>query len=123
MQQREVHESVIVNGTVGYLREPIEHYTYRTISDYIKKMENYSTLSAREICKKKVVLLLPSLLINPVLVFIKMFFLTQGFRDGIHGFTLAVFYSFYTFLKYAKAWEQKAKDILPKNCKPQRPQR
>lgn len=39
IEDREVHEKVVVNGTVGYLKKPIEHYTYRTISDYIKKWE------------------------------------------------------------------------------------
>lgn len=110
MEEREVHEKVVVNGTVGYLKNPIEHNTYRTISDYIKKMENYSTLSANELYNKKITPSIFSMLINPGFVFIKMFFLRQGFRDGIHGFILAVLYSFYTFLKYAKVWEKKAKE-------------
>lgn len=110
MEEREVHEKVVVNGTVGYLKNPIEHNTYRTISDYIKKMENYSTLSANELYNKKITPSIFSMLINPCFVFIKMFFLRQGFRDGIHGFILAVLYSFYTFLKYAKVWEKKAKE-------------
>jgi glycosyltransferase involved in cell wall biosynthesis len=109
MKDREVHEKVVVNGTVGYLKNPIEHYTYRTISDYIKKMEKYSTLSANELCNKKVTPSIFSMLINPGFVFLKMFFLRQGFRDGIHGFILSVLYSFYTFLKYTKVWERKAK--------------
>ncbi len=109
MEDREVHEKVVVNGTVGYLKNPIEHYTYRTISEYIKKMENYSTLSVKELCNRKVKPSIFSMLINPCFVFLKMFFLRQGFRDGIHGFILSVLYSFYTFLKYTKVWERKAK--------------
>lgn len=107
VEDREVHEKVIVKGPVGYLKEPIEHYTYRTISDFVKKMENYSTLSAREICSGCGVPLMRSLVVNPALVFFKMFLLRQGYRDGMHGFILAVLYSFHTFLKYAKVWEKR----------------
>jgi glycosyltransferase involved in cell wall biosynthesis len=109
VQLREVHEKVIVNGAVDYLKNPLEHYTYRTISDYIKKMQNYSSLSAKEILTKNPrpssALLALKMIMSPVFTFIKMFFFKQGFRDGVHGLMLAVLYSFYTFLKYAKAWE------------------
>jgi len=104
VEPREVHEKVIVSGSTGYMKEPLEHYTYRTLSDYMKKMEIYSTLAAKELCNRKNVSPI-SMLINPVLVFIKMFFLRQGFRDGKRGFLLAVLYTFQNFLKYAKAWE------------------
>lgn len=111
VEQREVHEKVIVKGAVGYLKKPLEHYTYRSISEYIKKMENYSTLSAREIMLKNPEISYAALAfkmtISPVFTFLKMFFLKQGFRDGMHGFILGVLYGFYTFLKYAKALEKK----------------
>ncbi len=110
VEQREVHEKVIVKGAVGYLKKPLEHYTYRSISEYIKKMENYSTLSAREIMLKNPEISYAALAfkmtISPVFTFLKMFFLKQGFRDGMHGFILGVLYGFYTFLKYAKALEK-----------------
>ena len=109
VEYREVHEKVVVEGSVGYLREPVEHYTYRTIADYLRKMEQYSTLSANELYTKKKTPLL-SMMVNPVAVFIKMFFLRQGFRDGMHGFTLAGLYGCYTFLKYAKIWEKRRGD-------------
>jgi glycosyltransferase involved in cell wall biosynthesis len=109
VQKRKVHEKVIVDGTTSYLNEPLEHYTYKSISEYIKKMEMYSSLSAEDLDAKRHGLTLLSMLVNPIFVFNKMFFLRQGFRDGVHGFILAVLYSFYTFLKYAKVWEKNSK--------------
>ncbi len=110
VEQREVHEKVIVKGPVDYLKNPLEHYTYRTISDYIKKMESYSTLSAQEMLIKNPhpssTFLALKMMLSPAFTFIKMFFLKQGFRDGVHGLMLAVLYSFYTFLKYAKTLEK-----------------
>lgn len=109
IEEREVHERVIVNGPIGYLKNPLEHYTYRSISEYLLKMERYSTLSAKEIIKKNPcpsnLSLLTKMVLRPPFTFIKMFFLRLGFRDGIYGFILAVLYSFYTFLKYLKARE------------------
>ena len=111
IQQREVHEKVVVDGPVGRLREPMEHYTYEALSDYLKKMGTYSSLSADEILKNtprpSTVVLILKMFAGPPLTFLKMFFLRLGFMDGFHGFILAVLYGFYTFLKYAKAWEKK----------------
>lgn len=109
MQRREVHEKMIVDGPLSYLDSPLEHYTYRTISSYISKMDNYSSLSAKEFKDKGLTSIFFSMMFSPPFVFFKMFFLRQGFRDGIHGFILAVFYSFYTFLKYIKVIERKGK--------------
>lgn len=110
VEPREVHEKVIVKGSVGYLKNPLLHYTYRSISEYIKKMENYSTLSVKDILNKNpnssFLFLISKILLNPTFTFLNMFFVRQGFRDGLHGFILAVFYSFYTFLKYVKVWEK-----------------
>jgi len=107
MEERKVHERIIVDGAVGYLESPMEHYTYRTISEYIKKMDIYSTLAAEELKGSSIKWPLLSMIFNPPFTFIKMYFLRQGFRDGIHGLILATFYSFYTFLKYVKLWESR----------------
>lgn len=111
IEEREVHEKVVVKGQTGYLKNPLEHYTYRSISEYIKKMDNYSTLAAREILSKNPQPSMTSLFlrmtIRPIFTFFRIFILKQGFRDGIHGFILAMLYSFYTFLKYLKAWEMR----------------
>jgi glycosyltransferase involved in cell wall biosynthesis len=102
-EPREVHEKVIVSGSTKQLMSPLLHYTYRTLSDYTNKMETYTTLAAREIVRQKGLPSPLTLVVNPMAVFVKMYFLRQGFRDGINGFMLAVLYAFQTFLKYAKA--------------------
>ncbi len=103
LEPRQVHEKVVVNGKTGFLKHPIEHYTYDSIPEFIAKMDNYSTLSAKEKATGSAGVV--SLAIRPIATFIKMYFLRFGFLDGIHGFILAVLYGFYTFVKYAKIWE------------------
>ena len=107
MEPRAVHEKVNVNGRVGHISAPFEHYTYRTISEYIGKMDNYASLSAEELENRGLISAFISMLFSPMVVFLKMYLVRQGFRDGIHGLVLAVLYSFYTFLKYAKVLERK----------------
>ncbi len=105
IEDRKVHEKVVVKGKVGYLKNPLEHYTYRTVSDYIKKMDRYSTLSAEELREKGVNPGMITMVVHSLSTFFKMFFLRGGFMDGIHGLILAILYSYYTLLKYLKLWE------------------
>jgi glycosyltransferase involved in cell wall biosynthesis len=107
IEARDVHEKVIVNGGIAYLKNPLEHYTYNSLSDFLKKMEIYSSLSAKELKKKGIVAGPLDLIFRPMVTFLKMFFLRFGFMDGMYGLILAVFYSYYTFLKYAKTWESR----------------
>jgi glycosyltransferase involved in cell wall biosynthesis len=106
LEDREVHEKVLVDGPTAYLKNPLEHYTYRTIPDFLRKMENYSSLAAREIRKKSGGPGVISVAVRPVFTFIKMFFFRLGFLDGAYGLLLALLYSYYTFLKYVKALER-----------------
>ncbi len=105
MEQREVHEKIVAYGKTAYCKNPMEHYTYREISGYIKKMDVYSSLAATELHQKGVSARLYQLVLKPPVTFLRMFLFQQGFRDGFHGFVLAVLYSLYTFLKYLKLWE------------------
>ena len=104
-KEREVHEKVSLNGKTGYLKNPLEHHTYKNISDFLKRMNKYSTLSAEELYKnhKKVGYL--DMLLRPPFTFFKMYILKRGFLDGYLGFLLALLYSFYTFSKYTKLKE------------------
>jgi len=104
---REVHEKVVVEGQTAYLKNPLKHYTYRSISDFVLRADNYSTLAAREIKKNSGNAGLFSFTIKPLATFIKMYFLRRGFLDGTHGLILALLYSYYTLLKYVKVWERK----------------
>jgi len=108
VELREVHEKIIVDGKIGYMKEPLLHYTYQNIEEFIKKMNNYASLSAQEIVKRN-----PSqykifykMIFSPCFTFLKMYVFRLGLLDGIRGLILAMLYSFYGFLKYVKVWER-----------------
>jgi glycosyltransferase involved in cell wall biosynthesis len=109
-EAREVHESIKILGSTGYLKNPIEHYTYKNVDDYLKRMQTYSILAARELFKKGQRANILDIIFRPPATFFRMFFLQLGMLDGIYGIILAYLYSVYTYKKYLKLREmQKTK--------------
>lgn len=104
--ERMVHEAVRIDGLPGYLQNPIEHHTYRSLADYHERAGRYAALAAEEMERNGRSFRLSDLLIRPVWTSCKMYLFQQGFREGVHGFLLSVFYGYYTFLKYATLWER-----------------
>lgn len=44
--ERHVHERLQVQGKVGTLEEPLDHYPYRSVSEYVRKMQFYTSFEA-----------------------------------------------------------------------------
>lgn len=103
--ERPVHEAVEVSQPTGRLQHSIEHYTYRTISDFIHRMDRYSTLSAELYYKEGRRVGWVETVFRAWFTFVQMFLLKRGFLDGALGFQLAILYSYYTFVKYMKVKE------------------
>ncbi|UFS68640.1 glycosyltransferase family 2 protein [Geomonas sp. RF6] len=103
--ERSVHESLVTEGPVEILSGNLVHMTYSGISDYLLRMDKYSTLAANELVKagKKPGVL--HLVGKPLFTFLKMYLLKLGFLEGYTGFLLSMLYSHYTFYKYGKAIE------------------
>jgi len=108
-RNREVHEGIDVEGSVGYLKHPMEHYTYRSISDYLLRLDKYSTLAAKELLKENKTYGIQHMIFRPLFTFLNMFILRAGFLEGYYGFILSILYAFYTFSKYIKLRELQQK--------------
>ena len=104
-----VHESYTLNGRLGYLREHVLQYPWDTMEIATAKLQRYSTLMAQRYADMNKRATLSRLIGSPVAMFLKMFVVQQGFRDGRYGLILASLYAYYTFLKYAKLWELQQK--------------
>ncbi|MBI3599244.1 MAG: glycosyltransferase family 2 protein [Nitrospinae bacterium] len=101
-----IHESVKVEGRVGYLKGDLLHYSFRDISSHLKTINTYTSISENENFKrgKRGGI---SMLLRPPVNFIKMYIIKGGFLDGLPGFIVSALSSFHVFLKYAKMWEMK----------------
>ncbi len=100
--EREVHESIDLAGSTGHLKNPMEHHTYKSISDYITRLDNYTTLAAVELNKQNKHYGLWHIVLRPIYTFFHMYVIRLGFLDGCDGLILSGLYSFYTFTKYVK---------------------
>ena len=97
-EKRAVHESIKLEGNVGYLKNPLDHFAYTDLEHYEKSLNKYAHLAAKEIKKKK---------LNPKLraawTFTYRYFFRLGFLDGSLGLELAKTYSGYVYKKYKLA--------------------
>ena len=98
-----VHESVVVEGTVGELEANLLHFTCQSLSEHLKTMDRYTTLAAEQLVSvgKKVGWV--QLFADPIWTFINTYFLKFGFLDGVEGLAIAWMGSMYQFIKFAKA--------------------
>jgi glycosyltransferase involved in cell wall biosynthesis len=86
---RFVHEEIQASGSIGKLKNPLLHYTYKNDELYAKKLNLYSKLKAEEWYQsgKKYNPLMQVL--NSAYRFFKHYILHFGFLDGKEGFTIA----------------------------------
>ncbi|MGE5860121.1 MAG: glycosyltransferase family 2 protein [Ignavibacteria bacterium] len=111
-----VHEGFVVDGKVNYLKNPLIHYTFKTISGTLSKINYYSTLRALEIFKGKGKINTFTIISHSFSAFFRFFFSLKGYKDGIYGFLISMFNSFTTMLVYSKTWElQKNSSLNEKN--------
>ena len=102
--ERPIHESVIVDGSVGDLNEPLIHYSFKNLDDVLATMNRYSTDSARMLYDQGKRANELTAIIHGVSMFVRTYFLKAGFLDGREGFSLALANaegSFYRYLKLA----------------------
>ncbi len=100
-----VHERVIVDGPVGRLKGALHHYTTGSITDRVRKDDEYSNIIARvrfqagrRVSFWRFLLVVPAVLFRDLIV-------RLGFLDGKTGLIVATIGAFYGFSKYAKLWE------------------
>ena len=101
-----VHESVTVDGgSVGYLKNELQHYPYRDLSEHLIRMDRYTTLAARQMFERGKRATRLELLFHPPAAFFRNYVLKGGFRDGKAGLIVSLMSSYYVMLKFAKLWE------------------
>lgn len=84
----------------------IIHHNYQTLSQYLDKMNRYTTIEANEFIKQDYKFNWRDLIEKPLSEFLSRFFANKGYTDGLHGLSLSLLQSFSTLLVYLKIWEQ-----------------
>lgn len=103
-----VHDVVEVRaGSVGVLRQHVLHYSARSITHSIEKLNRYSTMQAAHMQAQKKNLQFLSLRLALVLplAFFKSYVLRKNALLGMPGFVNSVIYAFSRFTRLVKHWE------------------
>jgi glycosyltransferase involved in cell wall biosynthesis len=119
-EHQEIHGGFNTRGRRGRLNGYLLHHTYATIYAYVEKMNEYTSLHVSNRLRER-----PgervrwyNLIVNPLSHFLRMFISRKGYKDGFHGFVLALLDAQYAMLMYAKLWEygmrqKEGKGMLP----------
>ena len=100
-----VHESVRTKSEAGELNGHLLHFTCGSIAEHVRTVDKYTTLAARELADRGVLIPVRRLTLDPAWTIFRTYVLRRGFLDGPQGIAIAWMAGFYTFLKYAKARE------------------
>jgi glycosyltransferase involved in cell wall biosynthesis len=100
-----VHENIIDEGMKKLpIAGNMKHYSYMSISDFIVKLDRYSTLFATDNVGKKSSSPAKAFF-NGLYSFIRTYILKRGFLDGYAGLIIAFSHMATNFYKYIKLYE------------------
>ena len=109
----QVHETLIATPSqVILLKEHLLHTPYRQMSDFLAKMQTYSTLFAEQNKNKKTSSIGKALL-HSWWAFLKSYFFKRGFLDGKEGLIISIYNAHTAFYKYVKLIEINLSDEDP----------
>ncbi|HNY01028.1 MAG TPA: glycosyltransferase family 2 protein [Bacteroidales bacterium] len=101
-----VHESVEVRGTTGTLNGELLHYSYRSLSHHLEKINHYTTLAAEDQVRKGKRYPRAWVALKFPVSFFTFYVLKGGILDGYPGLVWSFLAAFYGAMKIAKTIEK-----------------
>jgi hypothetical protein len=99
---REVHETAVFDGEMGYLQQTLVHHNYEVVAQFHHKQRSYSEYEASILFKKNIRPKPQNFILQPLREFKRRFFTLRGFIDGWHGLRLSLFMAYYNFDMYRR---------------------
>ena len=99
-----VHEQVETSAEVGLIQADLMHETAPDLPAAMAKWARYAAMQAASMHAAGKRSGWHRILFSPPSRFLKQYLLQQGFRDGLAGFAMAGFSSFFCFFKYLELW-------------------
>lgn len=97
-----IHEIPSVDGTCGYLQNPITHYNYQRLSEVFGRQDFYSTFEAEALYRRGVRARPRNYVLQPAREFIRRYVTWEGYRDGFHGLLMSAVMAWYSLATYRK---------------------
>lgn len=109
LPQRDVHEQAEVEGSVGYLKEPLVHIADPEFKRYLLRFNRYTNLMAKQLkeqdIKSSPTNIAKYLLLLPCWWFLLTYGRHKGFMDGWQGFV----FSFFSAMRYPVSYMKRLK--------------
>ncbi len=105
--EKHVHEMIDIDGKVEYLKEPMIHFNYTSVSQFLVKMTNIYVPNEADVkISQGYKVDFADSIKFPLREFLSRFFARQGYKDGFHGLMLSLLMAFYHFAIFALIWEK-----------------
>ena len=114
-EEAEVHPRVFIEGNCGHLNSDIIHKGYPDLEHFLSSINRQSTLEAIKWINTGRRMTLLRIVWRIVDRFFRRYLRKNGYKDGLYGFMIAYFDSFYQLLSYAKFREMKNKSGMKGN--------
>lgn len=102
---KKVHEKIIDDSfKIVELKGIVKHYPYSSVTDFITKLDRYSTIFAQDNVGKKSSSPTKAFF-NGAFSFFKTYLIKRGFLDGYAGLIIAFSHMATNFYKYIKLYE------------------
>ncbi len=108
--EKKVHETLIVKGKIGQLKNKLLHYSVEDYCSYHRKMTLYGTLKGQELSLKGKKFSTFTQLSKSAFKFFKTYFLRLGILDGKEGFQLSILQSLSVYETYYSLKKEEKKD-------------
>jgi glycosyltransferase involved in cell wall biosynthesis len=99
------HDKIELTGPCAQLRHHLNHYSFPTLLDNVRKIPDFSEAFAREQIEAGRSWSLLQTLTRPWWRFFRCYVLRAGFLDGYPGLYIAVTTALYTFVRYSRWYE------------------
>jgi len=109
-EEVKIHPRVFYKGSSGHLKNPIVHYSYANLHEFIESLNNQTTLEAEKWLDEKRKIKLAGAIRKTCDRFLKAYILKKGFLDGLTGLMFASAAGLYQLWSYAKYIEMIKKE-------------
>jgi glycosyltransferase involved in cell wall biosynthesis len=101
-EEVQVHPRVFIDGACGHLSADIIHKGYPDLEHFLNSINRQSTLEARKWVSTNRRMTFGIIVWRAVDRFFRRYLRKKGYKDGLYGFIIAYFDSFYQIISYAK---------------------
>jgi len=113
--EQRIHPSLTLTGRRRWLTTPIRHNVDRDISDMLRRLDRYSSARAADLRASGDIGGLAGNIRRMFSRFLKCYVSRKGYREGAHGFLIALMAGLYPILSHLKARLEKDAKNGPEN--------